>query len=107
MSIGMTKPGEGDSESEVRIIVDSREPRGILDAFERRGMQVDRRTISPADFVLSADCAVERKTVSDFMSSLYNGRLFEQVTALKEHYAKPLIIVEGDIKSELEDPEEP
>jgi ERCC4-type nuclease len=85
----------------VRIIVDSREPRNVEEHLARLGAAVERRTISPADFVLSSDCAVERKTVSDFMASLFSGRLFEQATALKGAYSKPLVIVEGDIEMEL------
>jgi ERCC4-type nuclease len=96
-----------DDPSGLRVIVDSREPKNVAEHLSRLGVEVERMTISPADFVLSADCAVERKTVSDFMGSLFSGRLFEQATALKNAYAKPIIVVEGDIEHELRNRKNP
>jgi len=49
------------------------------------------------DFILSDNCAVERKTISDFLSSLVDGRLFSQAKNLKDHFDKVLYILEGDI----------
>ncbi len=38
----------------------------------------------------------ERKTATDFLSSLAQGRLFEQLTALLESHFAPILLLEGD-----------
>jgi Fanconi anemia group M protein len=48
-----------------------------------------------ADYVLSPRCAVEFKTVEDFAQSIIDGRLLEQLKNIKQHYDRPVIIVEG------------
>lgn len=85
----------------VKIVVDSREPDVIAVLLMQLGLEVERKPVTPGDYILSSDCAVERKTTQDFFNSLYSGRLFEQVERLKASYTKPLMIIEGDVKEEL------
>jgi len=87
----------------VKIVVDSREPDVIAVLLVQLGVEVERRAVTPGDYILSSECAVERKTTQDFFNSLFSGRLFEQVERLKEAYAKPLLIIEGDVGEELAD----
>ncbi len=91
----------------IQITVDSREPGYILALLLQRGVDVERRMITPGDYVISSECAIERKTIGDFVNSIYTGRLFEQVDSLKEAYLKPLVILEGDIGLELEEMKNP
>lgn len=49
-----------------------------------------------ADYVVG-QFAVERKSVRDFFSSLYSGRLFDQAHRLGEAYQTKFLIVEGDL----------
>jgi len=91
----------------MKIIVDSREPKHIPSLLLELGVEVERRNITPGDYIVSSDCAVERKTIADFMSSLFNGRLFEQTGALREVYSKPLLILEGDVEKDLEQRKNP
>ncbi|MFH1329003.1 MAG: ERCC4 domain-containing protein [Candidatus Bathyarchaeota archaeon] len=86
----------------LNIIVDTREPDCIISMLTALGMDVNRRMIGVGDYILSHEYAVERKTTSDFMSSMFNGRLFEQAENLANSYSKPIIILEGDIAEELE-----
>ena len=85
----------------VKIVVDSREPDVIAALLVQLGVEVERRPVTPGDYILSSECAVERKTTQDFFNSLFSGRLFEQVERLKEAYTKPLMIIEGDVGEEL------
>jgi ERCC4-type nuclease len=85
----------------VKIVVDSREPEVIAALLVQLGVEVERRVVTPGDYILSSECAVERKTTQDFFNSLFSGRLFDQVERLKEAYAKPLLIIEGDVGEEL------
>ncbi len=85
----------------VKVIVDTREPAIIPVLLLKLGVDVERQPVTPGDYILASDCAVERKTTSDFFNSLYSGRLFEQIERLRTSYGKTLLVIEGDIKEEL------
>ncbi|KAL3892892.1 MAG: hypothetical protein SGPRY_014682, partial [Prymnesium sp.] len=48
------------------------------------------------DYVLSPDICVERKSVSDLISSLSSGRLFSQAEAMLRYYKRPSLLIEFD-----------
>lgn len=48
-----------------------------------------------ADYICSHKVAVERKAYNDFISSIIDGRVFEQAKLLKESFEKPIMIIEG------------
>jgi len=54
------------------------------------------KELKVADYVIG-DIAIERKTFSDFVSSMVNKRLLRQLQDLKQ-YPKPLIIIEGCLR---------
>ena len=86
-----------------RIAVDTREAAsGIPEILRRKGLYVQMKTLDVGDYVVSA-FAVERKTVRDFITSLYGGRLFEQAHRISRSYIDYLLIVEGDIREVLAD----
>jgi ERCC4-type nuclease len=79
------------------VIADKRERnREIISALEDSGIEVRMETLPCGDYAVSERVCVERKTVSDFESSIVDGRLFEQIARLKESYKMPVLIVEGD-----------
>src|SRR2546428_9150722 len=78
------------------IVVDNREPADIVARLEALGVPVAVKQIYPGDYVVG-EVAVERKTVTDFFSSLVKQRLFEQVQRLRDAYPVPLVLVEGDL----------
>ena len=85
-------------EQEPTIIVDSREANTatkIVKGLRERGVNVKIETLQKGDYVLSDVCAVERKTVQDFVYTLTRRYLFEQLFDLKEAYPKSLILLEG------------
>jgi DNA excision repair protein ERCC-4 len=49
-----------------------------------------------ADYVLNQEIAVERKSVRDLVSSVYDSRLFYQAARISAFYAKPYLLIEGD-----------
>lgn len=82
-----------------RIIVDEREREsGVPEILKTLGFQVDYRVLEIGDYVISADCAVERKAGRDFAKSLYSGRLFDQARRLRQFYARPVFVAEGDLQ---------
>jgi len=81
----------------LRIVVDEREaPSGVPDLLKRMGLQVEHRMLEVGDYIVSSDCAIERKETRDFFKSLYSNILFDQVYHLGEAYEHPVLIVEGD-----------
>lgn len=82
-----------------RVVVDERERQsGVPDALSKLDVRVYYSTLHVADYVLSPEIAVERKAIRDFVSSVYDGRLFIQASEIARSYHKPYLIVEGDIK---------
>ncbi|MBN1244089.1 hypothetical protein JXA31_00675 [Candidatus Bathyarchaeota archaeon] len=83
---------------EPTIIVDSREASTaakIVKGLIERGVKVKTQALEKGDYILSDQCAVERKTVTDFVYTLTRRYLFEQLYRLKDAYPKSLILLEG------------
>lgn len=88
---------EGNSEQPV-IIIDSREASAapkIVKGLRELGALIRIETLDKGDYVISDECAFERKTVQDFVYTLTHRYLFEQLFLLKEAYPKPFILIEG------------
>ena len=84
-----------------RIIIDERErPSGVPDELRSLGVPIEFRVLDVADYVVGS-YAVERKSVRDFFSSLYSGRLFDQARRMGEAYRTSMLVVEGDLWEEL------
>jgi len=60
-----------------------------------RGANVKTAALEKGDYILSDQCAVERKTVNDFVYTLTRRYLFEQLFRLRDVYPKSLILLEG------------
>ena len=83
---------------ESRIVVDEREKKsGIPDLLKATGINVEMKMLPVGDYIVAPETIVERKTIRDMMSSIFDGRLFDQCQRLKEHYQFPILIIEGDI----------
>jgi DNA excision repair protein ERCC-4 len=86
-----------------RIVADSREATsGIPKILERKGIYVQSKRLDVGDYV-AGEYVVERKTVRDFLASLYGGRLFDQAQRISQAYSNYLLVVEGDIQEALTD----
>jgi ERCC4-type nuclease len=89
---------EKKKDEEIAIIVDSREANSaakIVKSLLEYGVNVKTQSLEKGDYVLSDQCAVERKTVRDFVYTLTRRYLFEQIFRLKEAYPKSLLLIEG------------
>ena len=86
-----------------RIVADTREAAsGIPEILRKRGLYVQVKTLDVGDYIVSS-YVVERKTVRDFITSLYAGRLFEQAQRISRSYKNYILVVEGDIQEILAD----
>jgi ERCC4-type nuclease len=78
-----------------RIVADSREQAGsVVKHLHGLGAAVETRRLDIADYVLSDRVAVERKSTKDFVDSLVDGRLFEQLKELRT-YPRAFLVIEG------------
>ena len=82
----------------LRIVVDEREKKsGIPDLLKGTGINVEIKTLPIGDYIVAPETVVERKTISDLVSSIFDGRLFDQCNRLKQHYQFPILLIEGDV----------
>ncbi|KAL1968663.1 hypothetical protein VTN77DRAFT_1489 [Rasamsonia byssochlamydoides] len=79
------------------VVVDVREFRSALPSLlHGRSMVVVPCQLTVGDYVLTPDICVERKSVRDLISSLRNGRLYNQAETMLQHYKNPLLLIEFD-----------
>ena len=82
----------------IRIVVDEREKKsGIPGILKGIGINLEIKTLPIGDYIVAPETVVERKTISDLVSSVFDGRLFDQCNRLKEHYKFPILLIEGNI----------
>ena len=82
----------------LRIVADEREKKSrIPQLLKNLGLDVEVVTLPVGDYIVAPETVVERKSVHDFISSVFDGRLLDQCHRLKENYTDPVIILEGNI----------
>ncbi|MBR9682766.1 MAG: hypothetical protein GOV02_03760 [Candidatus Aenigmarchaeota archaeon] len=82
--------------AKVLIFVDKRElASGIRDYFSQFECVIHDKMLVSGDYIVSDRIAIERKTTSDFVKSIIDRRLFQQLKNMKENFEKPLLIIEG------------
>jgi len=92
----LMKYSEGYAEKLI-IYVDTREQASSVTLkLKDLGVIVQIKQLEVGDFILSDDVVVERKTTDDFLSSVADGRLFNQLIMMSSNYSAPLIILEGN-----------
>ncbi len=84
-------------EQEVLILADHREKGGrVVKELIDLGINLELKQLESADYILSGRVGVEKKGIYDFVSSIVDGRLLEQVKYLKQNFEKCLVVVEGE-----------
>jgi len=82
-------------EEGIDIFVDYREKgSGVIKKLVDLGINITMQKLDVGDYILSSNLCIEFKTVSDFIDSIIDKRLFSQLKEMKK-YRKQLIIVEG------------
>lgn len=79
----------------VIVYADTREASGIVSKILSKRCELREKMLSIADYQLSERVGVERKTVPDFLQSIVDGRLFQQLTDLKKTFSRPILLIEG------------
>jgi ERCC4-related helicase len=84
-------------DTRIKIVVDHREYRSkVVRNLTANGTYVEPQQLDVGDYVLSSRIGVERKSVDDFLESLIDGKLFRQITQLRDAYPRPVLILEGE-----------
>lgn len=88
----------------LHIVIDSRErhKQYFLEKLKAQGLEVKIEKLPAGDFLIfggekASSVLIERKTATDFMSSLFQNRIFDQLKRMKETETKPLILIEGSL----------
>ena len=82
----------------LRIIVDERERKsGIPELLKSVGINLEMKTLPIGDYIVAPETIVERKSIRDLMASVFDGRLFDQCSRLKEHFENPIVLMEGNV----------
>ena len=84
--------------NDLRMIIDEREKKsGIPDLLRAVGVNIELKNLPVGDYIVAPETIVERKSIQDFISSVFDGRLFDQCNRLKEHFEHPIILMEGNV----------
>src|SRR3989344_7734443 len=89
------KPKE--KKNEILILIDNRERNSLVPSeLSSLGFKIEFQQLPVADYLIN-NIAIERKSISDFKSSIINKRLPLQLLELKQ-YSSYLLIIEGSKK---------
>ena len=80
-----------------RVVADHREfGSGVPEALSlRQHAIVVASALASGDYVIDEIVGIERKRGDDFAKSLFDGRLFRQISGLTRCYERPLLLLEG------------
>ncbi len=85
-----------------KIIADHREPKPLIKEIAKKH-NIEVKQLITADFIIQGkdpegndlNIGIERKTSSDFLNSIIDKRIIEQLIYLKENFTVPLLVIEG------------
>ncbi len=84
-------------EQVVAILADHREKNNrVVKELIDAGVSVKTAQLTTADYVVSGKVGVELKKVPDFVASIIDGRILDQVRDLKNSFQKAILIIEGE-----------
>lgn len=83
-----------------KILIDYREKNCLIPSeLKEKGFEIEFKELKVADYIIKG-IAIERKTISDFISSMINKRLIRQLQELQQ-YNKKILLIEGLEEQEL------
>ena len=77
------------------IFYDDREEKSnVIQELKKLNVILIKKRLDVADYLIGENIGVERKTYKDFLRSIYEGRLFDQIQRLREVFPNPILIIE-------------
>lgn len=85
-----------------KIIVDHREPNKLIRELAK-DLDIETKQLITADYIIQSKnnqgkeitVGIERKTLNDFLNSIIDKRILQQLIYLKENFNVPILIIEG------------
>ncbi len=82
------------------VTIDYREKNSLVHVYlKKRGFEIEFKELKIGDYIVKGT-VIERKTIPDFINSMINHHLLNQIEELKQHKNK-LIIIEGFSEQQL------
>lgn len=57
---------------------------------------IEVKKVPYGDYIINNSITIERKTAKDFLISIIDGRLFNQLSNLKKYSTNPILLIEGN-----------
>jgi Fanconi anemia group M protein len=83
------------SEEGIVVLADNREAGSKVVTELKKTVDIRLIQLEVGDYIVSDRVGIERKSAQDFVSSIIDKRLFDQVAELMKHFDKPILIIEG------------
>lgn len=81
----------------MKITVDYREEAsGLIDLLKNEDISIEVKKVPYGDYIINDSITIERKTARDFLVSIIDGRLFNQLSNVKKYCTNPILVVEGN-----------
>jgi ERCC4-type nuclease len=81
----------------LKITADYREEAsGLIDLLKKEDIFIEVKKVLYGDYIINNSITIERKTASDFLMSIIDGRLFKQLSNLKIYCTNPILLIEGN-----------
>ncbi len=88
-----------ENKDQILVYVDTREHSStVAKELEELGALIKIKQLDVGDYVLSDDVVIERKSTEDFLESMLDGRLFNQLIMMTSNHSSPLMLVEGEME---------
>lgn len=79
------------------IFIDNRELNSnVARHLKDFDIEIREKQLDVGDYILSDRVCCERKTIRDFLQSIMNQRIFNQLENISNSYEKPVLILEGN-----------
>ncbi len=83
--------------SKVIISVDNREVgSAAYEHLKKHECILSTKNLRVGDYIASERVGIEKKTISDFLNSMFDQRIFRQLSDLKSAYECPVLLIEGN-----------
>ena len=84
-------------DTKTKIFADYREKgSGVIKELAENNVVVNLGMLEHADYIVSSRCGIEIKAVEDFVDSIIDGRLLNQIKNLKNNFERPIVVIEGE-----------
>lgn len=81
----------------MKITADYREKAsGLIDLLKNEDIFIEVKKVPYGDYIINNSITIERKTAKDFLISIIDGRLFNQLSNLKKYCTNPILLIEGN-----------